>query len=543
MKNKLFKSLIINIMDIKDRKWVFIVNPEAGGGFAKTLVPALKEMIGKHGIDAEVVFTERSGHATELSETYLKNGFGYIIGIGGDGTLNEISRPLINNKNVTIGIIPAGTGNDFIQILGFPNRFEVADWETFFRAETISMDAGTVNGMVFLNGMGLGFDAQVAAENYTAPGKVKKGGKYKYIWHIVKTLLFFREKKMKVVNTGGSHETDCFINTISIGRRFAGGFYLTPKAIANDGLLDVCMIKRLSLPERFSILLKVPKGKHIDDKRVNYYQTKGLRLEFQEEVPFHVDGELNFASKFDVSIIPGALKVFIITVGNIFSEATVSEFSYFVFFDIDRTITRVISGKALAVKAYKRKLMSRTDLLKAVFISLAYRLNLKDPVKIIDDMVSWVKGLPERTMAELCTDVFREDLLQSINAEARDEIKKHKGKNAKLIILSSSLIPVCREVADNLGMDDFICSCLETENGFLTGRSVGPLCFGEEKAVRLIEYCKKHNTRLSDAWYYGDSFSDIYALSAVGNPVCVNPDRRLRKAAIKRNWKIVLWNS
>jgi HAD superfamily hydrolase (TIGR01490 family) len=228
---------------------------------------------------------------------------------------------------------------------------------------------------------------------------------------------------------------------------------------------------------------------------------------------------------------------------NIFSTAKANEFSYFVFFDIDRTITRVISGKALAIEAYKRKLMSRTDLLKAVFISLAYRLNLRDPVRIIDDMVSWVKGLPEKTMADLCADVFRAELLPSINAEARDEIEKHKGRNAKLIILSSSLIPVCREVADNLGMDDFICSCLETENGILTGKSVGPLCFGEEKAVRLIEYCKKHNTRLSDAWYYGDALSDIHALGVVGNPVCVNPDRQLKRAANARGWKIVWWNS
>jgi diacylglycerol kinase (ATP) len=148
----------------------------------------------------------------------------------------------------------------------------------------------------------------VAAENYTEPGKVKKGGKNKYIWHIVKTLLFFREKRMAVITGNGNQETDCFINTISIGRRFAGGFLLTPKAIANDGLLDVCMIKRLSLPERLSILLKVPKGKHTSDKRVNYYQTPGIKLEFSEKVPFHVDGELNFAKKFDVKLLPEALQ-------------------------------------------------------------------------------------------------------------------------------------------------------------------------------------------------------------------------------------------
>ena len=114
------------------------------------------------------------------------------------------------------------------------------------------------------------------------------------------------------------NETDCFINTISNGRRFAGGFFLTPKAIANDGLLDVCMIKKLSLLQRFSILLKVPKGNHVGNKRVNYYQTNGLNLSFPDTVPFHVDGELNFASQFEVNILPGALNIIYNRNGNHF---------------------------------------------------------------------------------------------------------------------------------------------------------------------------------------------------------------------------------
>jgi diacylglycerol kinase (ATP) len=305
-------------MDYKKKDWAFIVNPIAGNGFGEEIVPKLREMILKHNIDAEIVFTERSGHAIELSEQLYKRGFRYIIAVGGDGTFNEMSRPLINKKDVITGIIPAGTGNDFIQILGFPNRFGDAEWDIFFNKEIITLDAGACNGMIFLNGMGLGFDAQVAAENYTEPGKVKRGSKYKYIWHIVKTLLFFREKKMVVITDTGRHETDCFINTIAIGRRFAGGFYITPKALANDGLLDVCMIKKLSLFERFSILLKVPGGKHTADRRVNYYQTRGIKVEFPEVVPFHVDGELFFSDKFEVKVMPDALKIIYNPDGNHF---------------------------------------------------------------------------------------------------------------------------------------------------------------------------------------------------------------------------------
>lgn len=304
-------------MDNK-KKWAFIINPIAGNGFAISLTGKLEEMISRYNLQADLVFTTKKGHATELSRQFMERGYKYIIGVGGDGTFNEIAAPLINNKSIITGLIPAGTGNDFIQITGFPGRFEEKHWEIFFKQKTMAMDVGQCNGKHFLNGMGLGFDAQVASENYTENGEVKTGWKYKYIWHILKTLLFFKEKKMTVLIDGNKSETDCFINTVAIGRRFAGSFFLTPKAIANDGLLDVCSIKRLSLPQRLKILLMVPKGTHINDKKVNYYQTEKLSIEFPRKVPFHVDGELFFSDKFEIGVIPGALNIIYNPEGNHF---------------------------------------------------------------------------------------------------------------------------------------------------------------------------------------------------------------------------------
>jgi diacylglycerol kinase (ATP) len=206
--------------------------------------------------------------------------------------------------------VPAGTGNDFIQILGFPDRFSEEHWDLFFQQHSIKMDAGMVNGRHFLNGMGLGFDAQVAAENYVAPDEVAKGsGKGKYIWHILKTLLFFKEGRVTLTSESTSRETDCFINTIANGRRFAGSFFLTPEALANDGLLDVCMIKKLNLLQRLRILTMVPKGTHINDEKVEYYQTEHISVDFGKKVPFHVDGELYFDTKFEVSVIPSAVNI------------------------------------------------------------------------------------------------------------------------------------------------------------------------------------------------------------------------------------------
>ena len=304
--------------ELKKEKWAFIVNPVAGGGSAKSLVPEIEKNIKKYNIEGEILFTELPYHASEISATQAKKGTKFIIAVGGDGTMNEVARPLINNRNVYVGIIPAGTGNDFDQVTGFPVHFKEKEWEIFFRKNVIALDVGIVNDKIFLNGMGLGFDAEVAAQNYTEDGKVKKGGPHKYIWHIVKTLLFFKEKRMTVTNGQGTSETDCFINTISVGRRFAGGFFLTPKAIANDGLLDVCSIKKLNLIQRFRIFLKVPKGEHINDKKVNYYQTSGLEIDFPEKVPYHVDGEINFAQKFIVSVLPGALNIIYNPDGNHF---------------------------------------------------------------------------------------------------------------------------------------------------------------------------------------------------------------------------------
>lgn len=299
-------------------KWVFIINPTAGNGYAEKVAPKVKEMIQQYEVDADIVFTERKGHAVELADAYEKKGYRYIIAVGGDGTLNEVARPLVGKKNVTIGIVPAGTGNDFIQILGFPNRFTDQDWDIFFAKNEISMDVGKCNGTVFLNGMGLGFDAQVASENYSSADGVKKGGKDKYIWHILKNLLFFREKRMVVLSDNERQETDVFINTISIGRRFAGGFFLTPKAIANDGLFDICMIKSLSIPYRLKILMQVPKGEHIHDKKVIYYQAERVSLEFPEKVPYHVDGEMFFNSKFDVHVLPESINTIYNPGGNHF---------------------------------------------------------------------------------------------------------------------------------------------------------------------------------------------------------------------------------
>jgi diacylglycerol kinase (ATP) len=290
--------------------WAFIVNPIAGVGYGAACAQIVKDRMREQGASGEVVLTRGKGHGEELSARFADRGFPRIVGVGGDGTMGEVVQPLVGRRGVVFGAVPAGTGNDFIHILGFPDRLTEPDWAALFRAETRMMDAGRCNGRYFINGMGLGFDAHVAAENYRvdSSGQPVRGKGRSYMWMIVKAILTYREKRMSVTLDGRTEEKRGFLNTIANGRRLAGGMYLTPRALADDGLLDVCMCDALSLPMRFKELVSVTRQTHLSDPVMHYHQTQRISYDFGVVVPAHADGELFFASSFQIDAVPGALQ-------------------------------------------------------------------------------------------------------------------------------------------------------------------------------------------------------------------------------------------
>ena len=232
---------------------------------------------------------------------------------------------------------------------------------------------------------------------------------------------------------------------------------------------------------------------------------------------------------------------FITRMGTTFSENKNQNKSYIAFFDLDKTLIRANSGVILLRVAYRKNLISVTDILKALWLSFLFRFNLRDTEKIISSMVRWLSGIPERELNELVSEAFEKHLAELVPARAKSEIMLHKNKNALVVILSSALQPVCKCIADHIGMDDIICTELESVEGKFTGLPSGKLCFGNEKKIRLMEYCEKINRHKEDAWFYSDSIDDLPALNVAGHPVCVNPGRRLKNHAVKKEWKIVIW--
>jgi HAD superfamily hydrolase (TIGR01490 family) len=214
---------------------------------------------------------------------------------------------------------------------------------------------------------------------------------------------------------------------------------------------------------------------------------------------------------------------------------------YIAFFDLDRTIIDKNSGSILVRQAYKSGLLNIKTLISAVYMSYLYKLSLRNTTLIISKMGSWLKGFNEDSLKSFSNSIVNDLLLNSIRQEIYKEISFHREHHAEVVLLSSAISSICIPIATHLGMDNVICTIMEVSNGVLTGNPVGKFCFGEEKVIRLTEYCIKNKIDPKDSWYYGDSISDLPVLDFVGNPVCVNPDRKLKRVALERNWKTLLF--
>jgi HAD superfamily hydrolase (TIGR01490 family) len=220
-------------------------------------------------------------------------------------------------------------------------------------------------------------------------------------------------------------------------------------------------------------------------------------------------------------------------------EASMSR--YLVFYDLDRTILNNSSGRLFIKYSYDRNLVSHRELLYGLYASFMHRLGFLDAEKILRKLVQKYKGLPEQRLLSFSRDFFSDVVVHHIRKGAPDEIRYHRERSAKNVMLSASMSFICDPVKEFLGLDDVLCTSLEVHNGFLTGRISGAYCYGMEKLRRAVSYCREENVPLESAYYYADARADLPVLSAVGNPVCVSPDRFLRNHALKRGWPVRNW--
>ena len=216
-----------------------------------------------------------------------------------------------------------------------------------------------------------------------------------------------------------------------------------------------------------------------------------------------------------------------------------SSFKYAAFYDLDHTILDGNSATHIVQEARKQEVMTERQFRHAVWLSILYKLNIGEPASMILRMLSWLKGKEEQYIMKFSREIFDLLVKDTVRPEILETMKEHRDKKGAVVLLSSASTPICLPVSQFLGMDDIICTQLESRNGRLTGNTIRKLVYGSEKKVRMLEFCRDKDYDPRDAWYYGDSYTDRYVMEAVGNPVAVFPDRKLLKIAKRNHWPIL----
>ena len=276
-------------------KYIFIVNPESAKGNAMKIIGNIEKVCKQEHIEYEVCYTLAQGDATRLAQSY-KDEENIIYAVGGDGTLSEVLNGVVGTKN-KIGIIPAGSGNDFYRTVKELGKTE------------IESDVGVVNGKYFLNIACVGIDAEVANN---VPLMKKKNIKVKnlYTASILYTFTHFKFKQIHFKSQEKDEKGNFTILSICNGRYYGGGYNISPKAILEDNYFDVYYINKLRLPSIINLLLKLKKGKLEQDKRTNHFKTNNITVTSEEPIRFNVDGETIENTKFEIKIIPKAIKIY-----------------------------------------------------------------------------------------------------------------------------------------------------------------------------------------------------------------------------------------
>jgi len=285
--------------------YYFIVNPVSGRGRGKIFGEKLKERLKNTSLDYQIVFSDSPGDAVKLAERAAAK-FKTIVAVGGDGTMNEIVNGIAGSDAV-LGLIPVGSGNDFVKAVNIPIDFDEA-FEVLMRGKKRKIDLGKANDRYYHNGLGIGFDAWVVNTSL----KVKRlRGNAIYLYSVLRTLMSYTPVPLELYFNGSLHADDFFMITVGNGVSLGGGFYLTPDAEIDDGLFDLCLIQNMPVVSILKNLLKVYSGTHKDDPRVEIVRTDHLEIEAKQPFAAHVDGELLALDlkKLTVELIPRGLEL------------------------------------------------------------------------------------------------------------------------------------------------------------------------------------------------------------------------------------------
>jgi YegS/Rv2252/BmrU family lipid kinase len=299
-------------------KTLLILNPASGRGLGKKLRPRIERALRDAGFQYDLAETTGPGHAVSLARDAAAAGVERLLCGGGDGTVHEAVNGLLQAPAAedgatgpALGVIPIGTGNDFAKLLGVFKLSPEAAATRMAGAAQRRFDVGRVINEYFANSLGIGFDAEVVRQ---ADKLTQLRGLAVYVVAVYKTFVTFRAPVLEVVSPAHRETGAMMMLECSIGVSAGGGFYLTPQADPADGLLDVCLIRKVGLLKFLRYVPRVLSGKHTDLKEVAMLRTASLTIRSPEgPLLLHLDGELRApeAREIEVTLVPKRLRVLV----------------------------------------------------------------------------------------------------------------------------------------------------------------------------------------------------------------------------------------
>jgi diacylglycerol kinase (ATP) len=283
-----------------------IFNPAANRGRAAARRKVISSFLDGHR-EVEQIWhvTEGPGHASRIVEALPEEIL--VAAVGGDGTVHEVAAACVGTQR-TLGVLPVGSGNCYVKALGVGTSLSRA-LQILVRGKTRVVDAGEVNGVRFNDGLGIGFDAEVASGVARAPRYL--GGFGRYLWSVLQLLPGFQCRKVTLRLDGREAiESKTVLVAVALGTTYGGRFKLAPTSRLDDGLFDVVWSEELGRTEAASLIPAVLRGTHLKYPKIHLARAREVEVSFREITPAHVEGEmLAPAQVFHAKVLPEALRV------------------------------------------------------------------------------------------------------------------------------------------------------------------------------------------------------------------------------------------
>lgn len=291
---------------------VVIVNPAAGGGRALRAAAELRAAIAAAG--AELATSTGPGDVERLAAAAARNGATRIVGVGGEGTVQELVNGVLDSDHdAAIGIVPGGNGNDLARALGLP-RAALPALAVALHGPARPIDVGIVRAggrtRHFVAAGGAGFDARVATRMAGARAWWQRG-RAGYLLTTIDELRRQGPAGLRIsIDDATISEAPILFAAFANGSQYGGGMRICPDAVTDDGWLDLCVVGDLATLEALRQLPGMYRGAHVGHRAVSMRRFRRLRIETLDgAVPIHLDGEPFGALPLEVEVAPGAIRV------------------------------------------------------------------------------------------------------------------------------------------------------------------------------------------------------------------------------------------